>query len=551
MPWSAEGFKKFKADLTDAEARRAAAQANAILRACLAEGGKTDDCERIAIATALKNINKEREERKQGRGSVAQVTADSRAYIHTGGKMKGKRLPNGILYLEEIGLTKAKVYEYEDENGKTVYELLPESEVTSEKFLSSCVGLPITLGHPAPGQMVDASNLERVICGLTGSKVRVQDGLVIVDGYIFNEKAIRAIEEGNDEVSIGYLARTVEKDGEYKGERYQAIQEVIELNHVAVGLAAGQGRCGRECVIMTNAMNLKGSYEERHKMLMEALRKKYPEYGYVFPFHILGVWEDHIVFGRYDTDEYYQAPYSISEDGTVTIGEAVKGSLEFIGEEASPASERASEKKAAGKEPAGEGENMMTLNVQGLQLRLDEKLDPQKVKDFQKAIDSLSNEHADLVKRARAQETLNSKLEAKNAIIESLQEKCKIFEERVHALESGKALENLVSEKLSLIREAEQRINGYQFQGKSNVQIMIDVIKSISPKFDEKGKSEQTIREVYHALLEHEQALEGAAALKSVKGNAHGTPKRDLSEELAEWREKIKGRSAQIAKPTK
>lgn len=647
MPWTAKEFTGFKKDLTEAEARRGAEQANAILESCLAQGGKRADCERLAIATALKNINDERKKREkamakyteakwdfsmadytveqlldavpraiaawarkkaesnpsgeirksdlalpyktpdgtinmnavrnalarlpQVKGIPRDVLADARRelqgvleeykasqgragskYIHALGRVLGQRLENGILKVT-MALTAPKVYSYEEENGTVSKELLPEEEVLSENFLKQCVGLPITLDHPYPGRMVTPENIEKVIVGLTGENVRIEDKRPIVDGYIWREDAIKAIQSGNDEVSIGYIAEVTPEEGEYNGERYMARQRVLQLNHVAVGLAPGEGRCGRECVIMNKENSigmgsyLPGSYEDKKDRLEKALRAKYTEYSgeEFFPIRICAVFDDRVVYEDIKTGKYYEAPYTENGDGSISIGGAREGHLEFV------AMGRHALEVASGKEPVGavptgsnKGEVKMELNVQGVKLALKENAaNPEEVKAFQAAIDKLSNEHADLVARARKQEALNSKLEAKEIIIQSLEQKCKAFEERVHALESGKMLDELVGQKLELIRTAEERINGYQFAGKSNREIMVDIIKSISPSFDEKGKSDETIREIYHALLEHEKSLGGVSALKSVKATGEAK-KRDVAAELEEWREKIKGRSA-------
>lgn len=546
MPWTSDEFKEKQADLTEAEARDGAAQANAILRSCLAGGGKKDECERIAIATALGAIAKKR----KGHEAMLNTSAvPNDTCLHATGKLLGQILENGLLKVR-LALTKPKVYEYESETGGVSRELLPESEVLSEEFLKQCRQLPITLDHPEPGPMVTADNIQEVLVGLTGSDVIIENKQPVVDGLIWRKDAIEAIRKGLDEVSIGFQATVESANGEYEGEPYEKVQRNVQLNHVAVGLAAGQGRCGRECVIMTKTHNvpLAGSYEQKLEKLMLALKAKYPgKASEDCPIHVSAVYDDRVIFADWQTSQYYEAPYSVAEDGTVTLGEIVKGTLQFIAL-GRPTLAGASGSVPVGAGPSGttviQGDTTMELNVQGIKLNL-EDVKPEELKRFQDSIDKLSNEHADLVMRARTADKLNAQLEAKIAVIETLQTKCKEFEGKLNGLVTGQGLDTLVSEKLGLIREAESKIKDYQFKGKSNATIMADVIKSISPNWKYEGQDENIIREVYHALLQHEAEFEGPHALKSIKAE----PGPAKSAEVLEWREKIKGRSAKLSAP--
>jgi hypothetical protein len=58
MPFTAQSFKKHKKGMTDAQAKKGARIANGILKSCLKSGKSQSTCDRIAIATALKNVIK-------------------------------------------------------------------------------------------------------------------------------------------------------------------------------------------------------------------------------------------------------------------------------------------------------------------------------------------------------------------------------------------------------------------------------------------------------------------------------------------------------------
>lgn len=60
MPWDWKSFKKHKEGMSESQARKGARMANNILKSCLKSGKGQDVCERIAIATTLKNISSKR-----------------------------------------------------------------------------------------------------------------------------------------------------------------------------------------------------------------------------------------------------------------------------------------------------------------------------------------------------------------------------------------------------------------------------------------------------------------------------------------------------------
>ena len=58
MPWTWKEFRGKKKGMTEGQARKGASMANKILTSCVKGGKKQADCERIAIATTLKNVTK-------------------------------------------------------------------------------------------------------------------------------------------------------------------------------------------------------------------------------------------------------------------------------------------------------------------------------------------------------------------------------------------------------------------------------------------------------------------------------------------------------------
>ena len=58
MPFTPQSFQKHKKGMTKVQSMKGAKIANAILKSCLASGKSQETCDRISIATALKNITR-------------------------------------------------------------------------------------------------------------------------------------------------------------------------------------------------------------------------------------------------------------------------------------------------------------------------------------------------------------------------------------------------------------------------------------------------------------------------------------------------------------
>ena len=56
--WDYKSFMKHKKGMSMGQAKKGARMANDILASCLKEGKEQKECERIAIATTLKNITR-------------------------------------------------------------------------------------------------------------------------------------------------------------------------------------------------------------------------------------------------------------------------------------------------------------------------------------------------------------------------------------------------------------------------------------------------------------------------------------------------------------
>lgn len=121
----------------------------------------------------------------------------------------------------------------------------PDEEVFKRDSLSSYAFKPVTIGHPPVS--VTADNWRQLSVGNVGGEVARDGSHVRVSLLLMDGQAIGAVKDGLRELSMGYDVRLEFKDGETPdGQKYQAIQRDIRINHAAL---VERGRAGPTCRI--------------------------------------------------------------------------------------------------------------------------------------------------------------------------------------------------------------------------------------------------------------------------------------------------------------
>lgn len=116
---------------------------------------------------------------------------------------------------------------------KVVRVYRPEGEVFHVDSLQSGAYKPVTLDHPP--EMVNAQNWRKYAVGQLGGDIARDGDAIRVPMMISDQEAIDAIIRGKAELSAGYAARVEWTAGETaQGEKYDAVQKSIRINHVAV-----------------------------------------------------------------------------------------------------------------------------------------------------------------------------------------------------------------------------------------------------------------------------------------------------------------------------
>lgn len=137
---------------------------------------------------------------------------------------KVARAGNVQLYLgSEVGM-----------NDKAIVRVYrPESEVFKKDAIASYAGVPVTIDHPKNG--VNADTWKDLAVGEVGDDVLRDGEFVRVPMMLRDAKALKAVEDGKRELSMGYRAEIRFADGVTpSGEQFDAIMSDFKMNHVAI-----------------------------------------------------------------------------------------------------------------------------------------------------------------------------------------------------------------------------------------------------------------------------------------------------------------------------
>lgn len=149
----------------------------------------------------------------------------------------------------EARIARTGVQTYRNKDGSTRVEYRPDAEVT--RSMQSLRLVPVT--HKHPPVMLDSANAKTYAVGAVGENIRRDGDWIVAPLAIYDAKTIEAMDAGKNQVSAGYECELVETPGTAPtGERYDAIQTAIEINHVATAL--DNARAGRDAAARMDAL---------------------------------------------------------------------------------------------------------------------------------------------------------------------------------------------------------------------------------------------------------------------------------------------------------
>ena len=145
-----------------------------------------------------------------------------------------QKTPEGFLRTDSI-VTRTGIFIYRNPDGTTRREFRDHRQVFDSMSIDSMKMIPITLNHPnTDSKLLDATNAKKFQIGFTGENVRADGENVRVPITITDAAAVSAVEQGKRGLSLGYDCDLVEEKGHYDGMEYDARQENIRYNHLAI-----------------------------------------------------------------------------------------------------------------------------------------------------------------------------------------------------------------------------------------------------------------------------------------------------------------------------
>lgn len=159
------------------------------------------------------------------------------------GKQDGERVPrfdlaqlaapaltaDGFLQVEGR-VARTGVQEYRNADGSTRRELRLPEEVSAS--VAGFALAPFTNDHPSNG--VTPENARDTVVGAVGDAQLGGDGWVTAPIRIYAADAIEATKGGRAQLSVGYSCRLDFAPGQWQGQKYDAVQREIVVNHVAL-----------------------------------------------------------------------------------------------------------------------------------------------------------------------------------------------------------------------------------------------------------------------------------------------------------------------------
>lgn len=177
------------------------------------------------------------------------------AYRFDKGTMEPIERYDGFLRAK-VTMAKPGVFPYLWPDGKVRLEAKLPDEIFSQMTIESAKGAPVTNEHPPltdNNGMINSNNYKKYVKGAMGDSISVEDGYLIGSETVFDSALIEALKRGEKrEVSIGFTLDIDHSPGELNGERYDAVQRNIRINHLA---HTDLGRAGNDVRVHLDSIN--------------------------------------------------------------------------------------------------------------------------------------------------------------------------------------------------------------------------------------------------------------------------------------------------------
>lgn len=391
------------------------------------------------------------------------------------GFISDKHIDESTGFLRVTGYpTKAGIYTYYKSDGSIVKEYISEEELFKADSIESLKQRPLTNTHPKG--FVNMSNAKKLQVGYNGDSIEkeyINDEAHVKTTVVVNDSAtVSKVANGIIELSCGYTCQVVPYKGEYKGEKYDAIQVNRRYNHIAL---VPKGRAGSTASLRLDAANnIDLSFNETSDLIREKLLVTYDPMEY----YVKEVYTDYFIYVTNDNKMFKQT-YKIENEEVVFLGIPLEVELIYI------------EKKE---------DTMQKIVLDGKEIEvLDTIADA-----YNKAI----SEKEQLKVKVDTFEADKAKLEAKN---DSLQAEIMTLKNDA-ANNKGIDITKAVKERIDVLEVAQRfckKESISKFDVLDNMAIKKEIVKAVYPSLNVEGKNDAYFEAHFDLLKEkHMDATE-------------------------------------------
>jgi len=177
-------------------------------------------------------------------------------------KSQSEFTEEGFLKADAI-VTRTGVFFYKNLDGTVRRELRHPDDVLISESLLSMKMIPITNNHPVE-RLVTADNAKRLSVGYTGENIRPEGSFIYSNLVITDKETISEIvNNGKNQLSLGYTVDLIEEKGDFEGEEYDFRQTNIKYNHLSIVASARAGSEARIALDENDAFEISQTEEPK------------------------------------------------------------------------------------------------------------------------------------------------------------------------------------------------------------------------------------------------------------------------------------------------
>ena len=173
----------------------------------------------------------------------------------------------GFAHVNNVPIARVGVFPYLKADGSIEMEAKLPAELLADTTVDSANNKPVTDEHPE--EFVNQSNAKKYMKGFTASNAHVDNDTLRVDMTITDAELINEINQGKQELSIGFETEIVPQKGKYKGSVYDSVQKNIQINHVAV---VERGRAGHSVRLVGDSAEMVDDFKKGKHMDVTKVR---------------------------------------------------------------------------------------------------------------------------------------------------------------------------------------------------------------------------------------------------------------------------------------